>query len=155
MTRPTFEVADILRAQGRGFLIAIDPALAFSSSKRFGPFCAAAPQRCIAMPARAAVIRPSPTTRAEIGTAPSARRSGASAGRAEAGINLMLIVVLNGLAHVHVQSGVIALDFVAANSLYEQWVDKKRKGVGMRRDAQGDETVLYWSESTPTLWEAL
>src|SRR5438270_629188 len=62
--------------------IGIDPALAFSSSKRFGPFCAAAPQRwaVIAMPAPTAVIRPSPTTRAEIGTAPSARHKHASAG---------------------------------------------------------------------------
>jgi hypothetical protein len=28
-----------------GRSVSIDPALAFSSSKRFGPFCAAAPQR--------------------------------------------------------------------------------------------------------------
>ena len=56
-------------------------AQAFSSSKRFGPFCVAAPQRwaVIAMPVRTAVIRPSHTTRAKTGTAPSARRRRANA----------------------------------------------------------------------------
>jgi len=59
MTRPTLEVADILRWSG------IDRALTFSSSKPFVPFNVAAlpPSAGIAMLARAAVIRPSPTTR--------------------------------------------------------------------------------------------
>ncbi len=80
MTRPTFEVADILRAQGDRFL---------DRYRRFVPFCAAAPLRwaVIAMPARAAVIRLSRTTRAETGTAPSARHKHANAGWRPANAN--------------------------------------------------------------------
>ena len=59
MTRPAVEVADILRAQGNAFWIGIDRASAFSSSKLFGPSCAAAPRlsAVISMPAHAAAIR--------------------------------------------------------------------------------------------------
>ena len=61
---------------------AIDRALTFSSSKPFGPFSAVAqlPSAGIAMLARVAVIRSSPTTRVEIGTAPSVKRKRVSAG---------------------------------------------------------------------------
>ena len=87
MTRPTFEVA--LARRVIASWIAIDRALTFSSSKRFVPFCAAAPLRwaVIAMPARAAVIRLSRTTRAETGTAPSARHKHANAGWRPANAN--------------------------------------------------------------------
>jgi hypothetical protein len=64
------------------FWSGIDQALAFSSSKLFGPFYVAARQRwaAIAMPAYIAVIRPSLTTRVEMGTAPSVKRKRVSAG---------------------------------------------------------------------------
>src|SRR5947207_4469009 len=63
MTRPTLEVADILRAQGDRFWSGIARALVFSSSK-LGPFSVAVRQRwaAIAMPAYAVAIRASPTT---------------------------------------------------------------------------------------------
>ena len=75
MTRPTLEVADILRVQGDHFLARYRSSFDFSSSKPFVPFNAAAPRPWagIAMLARVVVIRPSPTTRVAIGTATSAR----------------------------------------------------------------------------------
>ena len=68
---------------------AIDRALTFSSSKPFVPFSAVAPlpSAGIAMLARVAVIRPSPTTRVEIGTAPSVKRKRVSAGWQHANAN--------------------------------------------------------------------
>lgn len=82
MTRPTLEVADILRVQGDHFLARYRSSFDFSSSKPFVPFNAAAPRPWagIAMLARAAVIRPSPTTRVAIGTVLSVRRKRVSAG---------------------------------------------------------------------------
>src|SRR5207302_4447639 len=72
--------------------IGIGRALAFNSSKPFGPFSAAAPlpSAGIATLARVADIRPSPTTRVAIGTAPSVRRKPASAGWRPASANSWL-----------------------------------------------------------------
>ena len=82
MTRPTLEVADILRVQGDRSWIGIDRALIISSSKPFVPFNAAAlpPSAGIAMLAPVAGIRPSPTTRVAIATVPSVRHKRANAG---------------------------------------------------------------------------
>jgi len=72
--------------------IGIDRASAFNSSKPFGPFSAAAPLpwAAIAILAYVAATRPSRTTRAEIGTAPSVRRKPASAGCRPASANSWL-----------------------------------------------------------------
>ena len=89
MTRPTFEVADILRAQGDRFLDRYRSGFDFQQLKAFRAIlrCRTAALGDIAMPARAAVIRLSRTTRAETGTAPSARHKDASAGWRHANAN--------------------------------------------------------------------
>src|SRR6476660_9698731 len=71
------------------FWIGIDRALASSNSKPFVPFSAAVPlsSAAIAMLAYIAGIRPSPTTRAETGTAPSVRHKPASAGLRQGNAN--------------------------------------------------------------------
>ena len=77
------------------FWSGIARALVFSSSKLFGPFCVAVRQRwaAIAMPAYAVAIRPSPTTRVEIGTAPSVKRRPASAGWRHANANSSTLAI--------------------------------------------------------------
>src|SRR5438477_9153729 len=92
MTRPTLEVADILRAHGDRFLDRYRSSFDFQQLKPFGPFSAAAPlpSAGIATLARVADIRPSPTTRVAIGTAPSVRRKPASAGWRPASANSWL-----------------------------------------------------------------
>ena len=89
MSRPTLEVADILRAQGDRFLDRYRSSFGFQQLKAFMPFSAAAPlpSAGIAIPARVAVIRPSPTTRAETGTAPSVKRKRVSVGWQHASAN--------------------------------------------------------------------
>src|SRR5271166_6074685 len=85
MTRPTLEVADILRVQGDRFLQRYRSSFDFQQLKALRAIqrCRAAappPWVAIAISARAAVIRPSPTTRVAIATAPSVRRKLVSAG---------------------------------------------------------------------------
>ena len=90
MTRPTLEVADILRVQGDRFLERYRSSFDFQQLKAFRAI-----QRCRTAALgghrdqllRAAVIRPSPTTRAETDTAPSARRKHVSAGWQHASAN--------------------------------------------------------------------
>ena len=89
MTRPTFEVADILRVKGDRFLDRYRSSFNFQQLKAFRAIlrCRTAALGGHAMAARAAVIRPSRITRAETGTAPSARHKRASAGWRPANAN--------------------------------------------------------------------
>jgi hypothetical protein len=119
--------------------------LTFSNSKPFGPFCAVAPLRwaVIAMPARAAVIRLSRTTRAEIGTAPSVRRKSASAGWRHENTNSSTPATFTLSSPCLTNSNVLALEnprlfydllFTAsAQTLLEIAIDRKHLGaeIGM------------------------
>ena len=83
MTRPTLEVADILRVQGDRFLDRYRSSFDFQQLKAFRAIqrcCTAALGGHIAMLARVAGIRPSPITRVAIATVPSVRRKRANAG---------------------------------------------------------------------------
>ena len=82
MTRPTLEVADIRRTQGDRFLDRYGSSFSYQQLKAFRAI-----QRCRTAALGGhldaclrAVTRPSPTTPAETGTAPSARRRRASVG---------------------------------------------------------------------------
>ena len=89
MTRPTFEVADVLRVQGDRFLDRYRSSFGFQQLKAFRAIlrCRTLRWAVIAMPAPVADIRLSHITRAETGTVPSARHKDASAGWRPANAN--------------------------------------------------------------------
>ena len=90
----------------------IDPALTSSNSKRFVPFSAAAPQHWVAtgMHACAVDIRPSLTTRAEIGTVPRVRPKRASVGWRPASENSLATSYFHVVFTVPHELNVLALD---------------------------------------------
>jgi Transposase zinc-binding domain len=89
MTRPTFEVADILRVQGDRFLDRYRSSFGFQQLKAFRAIlrCRTAALGGHRDACPSCVIRLSRTTRAETGTAPSVRRKHASAGWRPANAN--------------------------------------------------------------------
>ena len=89
MSRPTLEVADIIRAAGNSFWEQHSRILHGRIARCSMPSCVAAPRHwaVIAISASAAAIRPSRSTRAAIGTAPSARGTRAPNGWPRARLN--------------------------------------------------------------------